>query len=97
MKQPDKYKIPIADDLMIDLKESHERTAFELIKCRLAHDALGIGLWDMEIVKNDPYNPENIQAINFRLHVLPILFLFCFRQHFLNESIATSFLRGFGR
>jgi len=44
----------------LSLERLHEKTAFDLIRYRLTRDALNIGLWDMEIVRDDPVNPTNI-------------------------------------
>ena len=34
-------------------------TEYDLMKYRLTSDALGIGLWDMDVVSGDPINPDN--------------------------------------
>ncbi|MCL2057463.1 MAG: ATP-binding protein [Oscillospiraceae bacterium] len=36
-----------------------ESVEYEIMKYRLTSDALGIGLWDMDIVLGDPINPAN--------------------------------------
>ena len=41
------------------LKTALEQNRYQLVRLDLLVEALGIGLWDMQIVNGDPYNPNN--------------------------------------
>jgi len=43
----------------MELTHAHELNKVQLIKLDLMVQAAKIGLWDMEVIKNDPINPDN--------------------------------------
>ena len=44
---------------MVDFLRSRDEIEYDLMKYKLTNDALGIGLWDMDVVSSDPVNPDN--------------------------------------
>ena len=49
----------IAQNLGAALNNYKSATEYDLMKYRLASDALGVALWDMNVVDGDPINPNN--------------------------------------
>ena len=49
----------IAENLNIALENYKMASEYNLMKYRLASDALGVALWDMNVVDGDPINPNN--------------------------------------
>jgi PAS domain S-box-containing protein len=43
-----------------NLENAHDLNELQLIKLNLAMEAANLGLWDMEVMKDDPVNPGNI-------------------------------------
>ncbi|MCL2805722.1 MAG: ATP-binding protein [Treponema sp.] len=52
----DKKNILLINDA---IRKYGEATDYDLMKYRLTSDALGIALWDMDVVSSDPINPDN--------------------------------------
>jgi len=54
---PDEEKVArLLDDALSNYKSAVE---YNLMKYRLTSDALGVALWDMDVVGGDPVNPKN--------------------------------------
>ena len=55
-KRKEKHK---TKGLSLELERLVEATEYDLMKYKLTSDALGIALWDMDVVSTDPVNPDN--------------------------------------
>ncbi|MCL2442871.1 MAG: ATP-binding protein, partial [Treponema sp.] len=56
LSHEEKLNILLINDALRNYKTA---TEYDLLKYRLTSDALGIALWDMDVVSADPINPDN--------------------------------------
>jgi PAS domain S-box-containing protein len=68
LNQEDTEAVRLIDEALSNYKSA---TEYNLLKYRLTSDALGIALWDMDVVDGDPINPNNkiVFSYEFRLNL----------------------------